>query len=100
MADFIAFLGRRALPHRPRPVARDRCAAYILATFQSSLMTLSGFARTGGRSAEEIYHGDRAPDAESDSRVAGRKHFVVIRPDRAALQPASAGSEGDRRRRC
>jgi hypothetical protein len=36
-------------------VAPRRHAAYIPATFQSSLMTLSGFARTGGRSAEEIY---------------------------------------------
>jgi hypothetical protein len=36
-------------------VAPTPRAAYIPATFQSSLMTLSGFARTGGRSAEEIY---------------------------------------------
>jgi hypothetical protein len=39
----------------PGAVAPKRHAAYILVTFQSSLMTLSGFARTGGRSAEEIY---------------------------------------------
>jgi hypothetical protein len=36
-------------------VAPARHAAYIAVTFQSSLMTLSGFARTGGRSTEEIY---------------------------------------------
>jgi hypothetical protein len=31
----------------------------------------SGFARTGGRSAEEIYYGDCAFDAESHGRMAG-----------------------------
>src|SRR5271156_4012125 len=36
-------------------VAPARRAPYIPGTFQSSMMTLSGFARTGGRSAEEIY---------------------------------------------
>src|ERR1700733_1812134 len=39
----------------------------------------------------------RAPDAEGDGGVAGRKYLFVVRPDRAVLQPASAGSEGDRR---
>jgi uncharacterized protein len=36
------------------PVAPGRPATYIPAAFQSSSMTLSGFARKGGRSAEEI----------------------------------------------
>ena len=46
------YRGRRS---PQRPVARVGRPAYIPAAFQSSLMTLSGFARAGGRSTEKIY---------------------------------------------
>ena len=52
VADF-AFTTKAGEP--TRPVARGRPSAYILAAFQSSPMTFSGFAPPGGRSTEEIY---------------------------------------------
>src|ERR1700691_3013550 len=52
--------------------------------------------RAGGAQRRSAYD-DRAPDAEGDGGVAGRKYLFVVRPDRAVLPPASAGSKGDRR---
>ena len=80
-------------------VARDRPAAYILLGFSVIADDVSRFARTGGRSAEENSIWLSPPDAESDRRVAGREYGAVVRPDRAVLQSAPAGGEGDRRRR-
>jgi hypothetical protein len=58
VGDFLAiiagFKGRRRRSGRFGPVAEGPPAAYIPAAFQSSSMTLSGFARKGGRSTEEI----------------------------------------------
>src|SRR3984957_3260569 len=79
-------------------VAPARCAAYIPVTFPVILDDVECFAQKAGGAQRRFTYGDRAPDAESNRRVAGRKYLAVVRPDRPALQPASAGSEGDRRR--
>ena len=70
----------------------------IFPPFPSSMMT-NRLRPEGGRSAEEICHGDHAADAEGDRRLARREHRIVVRPDRRFLQAAPARSEGDRRRR-
>src|ERR1700722_4533948 len=97
-------LARRPWPRRQEtkelgPVAPAPCAAYIPTTFPVILDDVECFAQKAGGAQRRFTYGDRAPDAESNRRMAGREYLVVVRPDRAALQPASAGSEGDRRRR-
>src|SRR6202035_5183324 len=94
----------RSLVRRPCPrcqetkergaVAPAPRAAYIPITFPVILDDVECFAQKAGGAQRRFTYGDRAPDAESNRRVAGREYFVVVRPDRAALQPASAGSEG------
>src|SRR5947208_14700054 len=71
----------------------------IFPAFPSSTMT-NRLRPEGGRSAEEICHGDHAADAKGDRRLARREHRFVVRPDCGFLQAAPARSEGDRRRRC
>src|SRR5580700_5779546 len=95
---------RRPCPSRQETkelgaVAPARYAAYIPVTFPVIFDDVECFAQKAGGAQRRFTYGDRAPDAESNRRVAGRKYLVVVRPDRAALQPASAGSEGNRRRR-
>src|SRR6202030_980848 len=97
-------LARRPCPGRQKTkergaVAPARYAAYIPITFPVILDDVECFAQKAGGAQRRFTYGDRAPDAESNRRVAGREYLAVVRPDRAALQPASAGSEGDRRRR-
>src|SRR5579862_1807805 len=97
-------LARRPCPGRQEtkelgPVAPAPRAAYIPITFPVILDDVECFAQKAGGAQRRFTYGDRAPDAESNRRVAGREHLAVVRPDRAAVQPASAGSEGDRRRR-
>jgi NADPH:quinone reductase-like Zn-dependent oxidoreductase len=67
----------------------------IFRLLPSSPMTPS-FARQGGRSTEEISHGSRTADAESDRRLAGREHRARLRSGRRLLQAAPARGEGDR----
>src|ERR1700729_2808504 len=94
-------LARRPCPERKElgAVAPGRYAAYIPATFPVILDDVECFAQKAGGAQRRFTYGDRPPDAESKRRGAGREYLAVVRPDRAALQPASAGSEGDRRRR-
>src|SRR5439155_11392521 len=65
--------GRRALRGRG-------FLAYITLIFPLS-PTTTDFARKGGRSTREIYHGDPAAHAESHRCLAGGKHRAVVRAD-------------------
>src|SRR5580704_19354103 len=72
-------------------VAPSGPAAYISQAFHSSPM--NGFAHRAGEAQRRFPDGDRTVDAESHSRMAGREHLPVVRPDRTTVQPAHAGSK-------
>src|ERR1700674_2988084 len=59
-------------------------AAYIPITFPVILDDVECFAQKAGGAQRRFTYGDRAPDAESNRRVAGREYFTVVRPDRTA----------------